>query len=181
MSSFKAANESFAPPPVQQGERGRPEQASLADVIQWFLDYDQRVSAIKHPAVEELFQWKQGEDKRITETTHLFGHAEDRLAIGIFQALAVHNTEAALHDWISQLLGAIEESSKTNEEISAAYSLDVSAEASAVSEAMKLPTGQERTIFLTSCWLETLCTAETRVLGWVYQQLYGRAFHPQNF
>ncbi len=55
MSSFKAANESFARRLGWVCERGRPGQASLADVIQWFLDYDQRVSAIKHPAVEKLF------------------------------------------------------------------------------------------------------------------------------
>ena len=181
MSSFKATNEAFAPPPLQQGARGTIERASLADVVQWFLDYDERVAVIKHPSVEELFQWKQEEDKRVNANFYLFTQAEDRLAIGIFQALAVHNTEAALHDWISQLLGVIEESSKTNGEISAAYNLDVSADASAVREAAKLPAQQERTIFLTSCWLETLCTAEARVLGWVYQQLYGRPFHPQNF
>ena len=181
MSSFKAADESFAPPPLRRDARGGVERTSLADVIQWFLDYDQRVSVIRHFSVDELFRWKQEADERDPEAVRLFNHAEDRLAIGIFQALAVHNTEAALHDWITQLLSAIEESSKTNEEISAAYNLDASPEASAVGEAAKLPTAQERTIFLTSCWLETLCTAEARVLGWVYQQLYGRAFHPQNF
>ncbi|MBA3441548.1 MAG: hypothetical protein H0T92_16940 [Pyrinomonadaceae bacterium] len=181
MSSSKATNETLAPPPLQLDGRGMPEWASLADVVQWFLDYDRRVSAIKHPSVEELFQWKQEADKPKMKAVHLFGHAEDRLAVGIFQALAAHNTEAALHDWIKQLLCAIEESSKAKREISAAYNLETSAEAPAVRESAKISAQQERTIFLTSCWLETLCTAEARVLGWIYQQLYNRPFHPQNF
>ena len=40
---------------------------------------------------------------------------------------------------------------------------------------------RERDIYLTCCWLETLCTAEVRVLGWAYRELYGRPFHPNNF
>jgi hypothetical protein len=52
---------------------------------------------------------------------------------------------------------------------------------SAVREAAKIPTTNGRAIFLTTCWLDTLCTAEIRVLGWVYQELYGRPFHPNNF
>ena len=44
-----------------------------------------------------------------------------------------------------------------------------------------VPTARGREIYLTCCWLETLCTAEVRVLGWVYQARFGRAFHPNNF
>ena len=98
MSNSKATDEPFAPPLLQQGARGKIERASLAGVVQWFLDYDQRVSVVKHPSVEELFQWKQEEDKRETANFYLFGRAEDRLAIGIFQALTVSSGEI-LTEW----------------------------------------------------------------------------------
>lgn len=165
MSKVKAVNDSFAPPPLHPNARGEIERASLANVIQWFLDYDQRVSVIKHQAVEELFRWKQEEDKRELVNLYPFDRAEDRLAVGIFQALTLHNTEAALNDWIGQLLGAIAESSKINEAISTQYNLDMTAEASAVREAAKIATQQEQVLFLTSCWRETLCTAEARMLS----------------
>jgi hypothetical protein len=169
-----------APPPLERDEQGEINVGSLANLLQWFLDYDPRVAVIRHPHVEEIFQWKQEESRRESESVYLFKRAEDRLAIGIMQALAEHDTEAELHQWIGQLLAALEDASKTNEEINEAYKLNTK-ENSAVSEARKIPTANGRTIFLTTCWLETLCTAEVRVLGWVYQELYGRPFHPNNF
>jgi hypothetical protein len=169
-----------APPPLERDEQGEINVGSLANLLQWFLDYDGRVAVIRHPQVEEIFQWKQEESKRESEAVYLFNRAEDRLAIGIMQALAEHDTEAGLHEWIGQLLAALEDASKTNEEISEAYKLNTK-EHSAVSEAAKIPTATGRAVFLTTCWLETLCTAEVRVLGWVYQELYGRPFHPNNF
>ena len=27
-----------------------------------------------------------------------------------------------------------------------------------------------------NCWVETLCTVEARVLGWLYKEFYGRPF-----
>jgi hypothetical protein len=168
-------------PPLRRDARGRIDPASLPDVLQWFLDYDQRVAIIKHPRVEELFQWKQEESRREGEDVFMFNRAEDRLAIGIMRALAEHAGEYALHTWISQLLNALEEASKTNEEMAASYKLDMSGERSVVAEASKIPTERGRATFLMSCWLETLCTAEVRVLGWLYKEFYGRAFHPDNF
>ena len=166
------------PPKIRRHIGGAIEQGSLADIIQWFLDRDPRVAAIKHPAVEELFQWKQQESKRQNEDVYIFDCAEDRLAIGIVQALIMNDNESALHSWISQLLNALEDASKTNEEIAAAYHLNMKDGASVVNEAAKIPAERERTIFLTTCWLEVLCTAEIRVLGWIYQDLYSRPFHP---
>jgi hypothetical protein len=153
----------------------------VPDVLQWFLDYDPRVAIIKHPRVEELFQWKQEESRREGEDVFMFNRAEDRLAIGIMQALAEHAGERALHTWLSQLLNALEEASKTNEEMAAAYRLEMGGERSVVTEAAKIPIERGRAQFLMSCWLETLCTAEIRVLGWLYGEFYGRAFHPDNF
>ena len=174
----KEAGAPLGPPPLARDAQARIEPNSLADLIQWFLTYDQRVAVINHPAVEELFQWKQAESERAGESVYVFNRAEDRLAVGIMQALTEHGTERELHGWISQLLNALEEASKTNEAIAESYNLSTGEGASVVSEAVKLPTARERTIYLTCCWLETLCTAEIRVLGWVYQELYRRPYSP---
>ena len=93
------------------------------------------------------------------------------------QALGQHNDERALHAWISQLLNALDDAAKTNEEMATAYKLDAEA-ASTVKEAEKIPTVSGRSIYLTCCWLETLCTAELRIMGWIYQELYGKPFQP---
>ena len=162
----------------RDSEGGQLDLNSVADCIQWFLDYDQRVAVIRHPKVEELFQWKQERSRSLGENVYDFNRAEDRLAIGIMQALALNASEAALHDWISQLLNALEEASKANEETAAHYKLEMGEAASTVREAARIPTERGRTDFLTSCWLEVLCTAEIRVLGWFYQELYGRPYQP---
>lgn len=169
------------PPSLRSDRKGRVDNQSLADVIQWFLDYDERTAIIKHRNVEELFQWKQTEDKRANENLYTFNRAEDRLAIGIVQAVTEHATERELYDWITQLLQTLDEAAKANEEISSAFKLQTGGDASPVAEAAKIPTASGRTVYLTYCWLEALCTAEARVLGWLYQELYGRIFHPDNF
>ncbi|HEY9401455.1 MAG TPA: hypothetical protein VIQ24_02085 [Pyrinomonadaceae bacterium] len=169
------------PPPLARDELGRIEPASLADLIEWFLNNDPRVNMIRHPKVEEVFQWKQAESRRAGEEVYEFANAEERLAIGIMQAIVENEGEGALHGWISQLLNALDDATKTNEEVSHAYRLNTGGEASTVGEAAKIPTERGRAIFLTCCWLEALCTAEVRVLGWVYQQLYGRPFQPGNY
>ncbi|MDQ1523123.1 MAG: hypothetical protein QOE47_1047 [Pyrinomonadaceae bacterium] len=169
------------PPLLARDELGRIEPSSLADLIQWFLDHDPRVNMIRHAKVEEIFQWKQAESRRAGEEVYEFTNAEERLAVGIMQAIVENEGEAALHGWISQLLNALDDATKTNEEVSHAYRLDTGGEASTVGEASKIPTERGRVIFLTCCWLEALCTAEVRVLGWVYQQLYGRPFQPGNY
>jgi hypothetical protein len=166
-------------PVLRRDADGRLDLNSVADCIQWFLDYDQRVAVIRHPKVEELFQWKQEQSRSEGENVFDFNRAEDRLAIGIMQALAIHASEEALHDWIGQLLNALDEASKENEEIAAAYKLELNEAISTVSEAGRIPTERGRAEFLTSCWLEVLCTAEVRVLGWFYQELYGRPYAPQ--
>jgi len=179
MSSSKNSEtmEPSSPPPLQHDPTGKIDASSLADVIQWFLDYDQRAAVVRHPKVEELFQWKQAQALSESESIYRFDHAEDRLAIGIMQALAEHGNERALHAWISQLLNALDDAAKTNEEISTAYRLNADA-ASTVDEAEKLPTENGRKVYLTCCWLETLCTAELRIMGWIYQELYGKQFQP---
>ncbi len=175
------AGTSHQPPAARRDAQGRIEPASLADVIGWFLNYDGRVAVINYPTVEALFQWKQQEARRLDADAYTFDCAEDRLAVGIMQALTEHGNEQALYSWIKELLGALDEATKTNEAMASDYGLAPDEETSVMSEAEKIPAARERALYLTACWLETLCTAEVRVLGWVYQQLYGRPFHPNNF
>src|SRR5207253_2614916 len=104
-------------PPINFDAARKISTESLADVIQWFLERDQRVAVIRHPMVEELFQWKQNESKARNEDVFMFDHAEDRLAIGIIQALMQNSSERELHEWISQLLNTLDEASKANEGI----------------------------------------------------------------
>jgi hypothetical protein len=165
-------------PPLQRDYAGRVDVDSVPDVIEWFLNYDQRVAIVRHPSVEEVFQWKQQQSQAKGEEVFIFKKAEDRLAIGIIQALADNATERALHDWIGQLLGALDAASKANESTSEAYKLDLKSGGSIVKEAERIPFQRGRTEFLLNCWIETLCTAEARVLGWLYKEFYGKPYAP---
>jgi hypothetical protein len=165
-------------PSLQRDEQGRIDLDSVPEVIQWFFDYDQRVAVVKHPRVEEIFQWKQEQSRSDGEEVFNFNRAEDRLAIGIIKALAEYPTERELHSWIGQLLNALDTASKANEATSEAYALDLSGSASTISEAQKIPSQRTRNEFLLNCWIETLCSAEARVLGWFYKEFYGRPFTP---
>src|SRR5947209_7790173 len=89
-------------PMLPRDEYGTVDYDSIPDVIQWFLDFDQSVALIKHPKVEELFQWKQEQSRLSGEEVFNFSRAEDRLAIGIIQSIAHNPTERDLHAWIAQ-------------------------------------------------------------------------------
>lgn len=167
-------------PPRLRDKDGQVDYDSIPDVVQWFLDYDDRVSVIKHPKIEELFQWKQEKSRAAGEEVFNFNRAEDRVAIGIIQSVAHNPTERELHDWIAQLLNALNTASKATENFAAQYSLSMT-ENSVVAESAKIPAASTRAEFLINCWVESLCTAEIRVLGWLYQEFYGRPFHPNNF
>ncbi len=172
------AAEAQLKPPLLRDAAGNIDLDSVPDVIQWFLDFDQRVAIVKHPNVEEVFQWKQENSRSQGEVVFDFKQAQGRLAIGIIQALSEHNTERALHSWISQLLNALDSASKANEAAAEAYKLDLADGGSVVKEAEKIPSARGRRDFLINCWVETLCTAEARVLGWLYREFYGKAFAP---
>lgn len=173
MSSDDEVNQ----PPLQRDEYGQIDVDSVPDVIEWFLNYDQRVAIVRHPSVEEVFQWKQKHAEAQGEEVFQFNKAEDRLAIGIIQALADNATEPRLHAWIGQLLGALDAASKANESIAEAYKLDLIS-GSIVGQAEKIPFDRGRNEFLLNCWIETLCTAEARVLGWLYKEFYGKPYAP---
>ena len=165
-------------PPLRRDKTGHIDLDSVPDVIEWFLNFDQRVAIMKHPAVEEVFQWKQKHSQNQGEQVFQFRQAEDRLAIGIIQALADNPTERDLHSWISQLLNALETASKANESIAESYKLDLKSGGSIVKESNKIPFQRGQNDFLLNCWIETLCTAEARVLGWLYKEFYGRPYAP---
>ena len=166
------------PPKLRAGESGGIDDGSLADVIEWFLNFDERTSRMRHPYTEELFQWKQHDDVESGAGVYPFENAEARFAIGVFQALKENNSEPLLSLWLSDVLSALHDARETKTEISEANKLDDEPDKLAVERAEKLTTNAERRLYLTSCWLEQLCTAEARVLGWVYQEMYGRPFSP---
>jgi hypothetical protein len=165
-------------PPLQRNAAGRVDVDSVPDVIEWFLNHDQRVAMIKHPSVEEVFHWKQQQSQAQGEEVFIFNHAEDRLAIGIIQALADNASERELHSWIGQLLTALDTAAKANESTAEAYRLDLRGGGSIVKQADKIPFQRGRSEFLLNCWIETLCTAEARVLGWLYKEFYGKPYAP---
>ena len=166
------------PPKLQKTTGDSINVNSLANLIEWFLNYDQRVAMVRHPHVQELFEWKQADEAANGEQVFPFENAEARFAIGVFQTLAENDSEAALRDWITQSLQALGESKQTNEEIAENYKLATKQGASPVAESQLIPSKLERRLYLSSCWLEANCTAEVRFLGWVYQELYGKPFEP---
>ena len=164
------------PPKLEKNANGDINTASLADSLEWFLNYDRRVAVVRNPHVEELFQWKQKDDKANDVEIYPFENAEARFAIGVFQAIAEYDSEAKLQTWITEVLEALGESKQMNEDIAASYKLNASE--SHIAQAEQIPSDSERRLYLSSGWLEALCTAEVRFLGWVYQELYGKPFEP---
>jgi hypothetical protein len=166
------------PPKLRRDASGGIENNSLADLVEWFLNFDERTARIRHPYTEELFQWKQHDDVENGVGIYPFENAEARFAIGVFQALQENNSEPLLGLWLSDVLAALHDARETKIEITEANKLDEDPNTLAVEKAEKLTTNAERRLYLTSCWLEQLCTAEARVLGWVYQEIYGRPYTP---
>lgn len=166
------------PPSIRYLPDGSPDNGSLADIVEWFLNFDERTARMRHPHTDELFEWKQSDDEEQGVGTYPFPNAEARFAVGTIQALYENNSEPLLKLWISDVLNALHEARETRAELTAAYGLDADMESSAVRRAEKIPTKTERRLYLSSCWLEALCTAEARVLGWLYQEMYGKAFAP---
>jgi hypothetical protein len=164
------------PPKLRFKQNGDIETASLADLLEWFLMYDGRTARMRHADTEELFQWKQMDDVERGISIFPFENAEARFAVGAFKALDENNSEPLLKLWISDLLEALQNSRSTKAEITEAYDLDADVDAFSVRKAEKLTSKAEKRLYLTSCWLEALCTAEARFLGWVYQEKYGRPF-----
>ncbi|MEO5858704.1 MAG: hypothetical protein ABIR33_07120 [Pyrinomonadaceae bacterium] len=166
------------PPKLRPGTTGGIDPSSIADLLEWFLAFDERTARMRHANSEELFQWKQKDDEANGIGTYPFENAEARFAIGVFQALQENNSEPLLGLWMNDVLAALHESRETKREITEANDLDKDIEKSSIEKASLLTTNSERRLYLTSSWLEALCTAEARVLGWIYQEIYGKPFTP---
>lgn len=170
------SNQTNLPPKLQKTADGDINTNSLADLLEWFLSFDPKVGIVRHPHVEEVFQWKQTDDASNGIEPYPFENAESRFAIGVFQALGENDSENKLNRWLSDVVQALSEAKQTSDDIVKSYNLEQ--ENSSVEEANKIPSNTERRLYLTSCWLEALCTAEARFLGWVYQELYNKPFQP---
>lgn len=166
------------PPKLTRAANGSLEAASVADVIEWFLSYDERTARMRHPHTNELFFWKQADDEANGVGTYPFENAEARFAVGVFQALQENNSEPLLALWLNDVTAALHGSRTTKAEIAEANKIDETSLDSPIVKAEKLTTKAEKRLYLSSCWLEALCTAEARVLGWIYQELYGKPFSP---
>ena len=152
--------------------------SSLADLVEWFLANDERVARMRHPYADEVFEWKQKDDEANGIGTYPFENAEARFAIGVIQAVRENDSEPVLKMWITDVIEALGRARETKQELAHSYDLGGDLVAFALAKAEKLTTQTERRLYLSSCWLELLCTAEARLLGWVYQDLYGRPFSP---
>lgn len=164
------------PPKLRMSTAGSIEPSSIADVVEWFLNYDERVARMRHEMVDELFQWKQSDDQSNGVAIYPFENAEARFAIGVFQAIEQNSSEPLLKLWITDVLNALHEARESKQRITEDNKLDTQAELSPLEKANLLTTNAERRFYLSSCWLEALCTAEARVLGWMYQEVYGKPF-----
>jgi len=80
------------------------------------------------------------------------------------------------HNWIIYLLQILSDAKMVRESFAENYQLKINRGASFLEEALKLNSEDEKRLFLTSAWLEALCTAEARILGWIYQELYKKPF-----
>jgi len=172
----EAASQELQPPKLSATPEGKLDVNSAANVVEWFLNFDERVARLRLPEVNELFIWKQEDDQQNGVATYPFENAEARFAIGVIQALEENDKEPLLGLWITDVLNALQQARETKQELTEAYKLDKDPLESAIKKAEKLTTTVERRMYLSSCWFETLFTAEARVLGWMYQELYGKPF-----
>lgn len=175
----EAATQENQPPKLRQSADGQIEASSIADVIEWFLNYDERTARMRHPHTNELFIWKQADDEANAVGTYPFENAEARFAVGTFQAVKENDTEPLLDLWLNDVSAALHAARTAKGEVAESNRLDETSLDSALAKADKLTTNLEKRLYLSSCWIETLCTAEARVLGWIYQELYGKAFVPK--
>ena len=176
----EAAQKETLPPKLRRSADGAVEPSSIADLIEWFLNFDERTARMRHAHTNELFLWKQADDAANGIGTYPFENAEARFAIGVFQAVQENSSEPMLGLWLNDVLTALHESRTTKTEIAEANRIDETSLDSAITKSEKLTTNAEKRLYLTSCWLEALCTAEARVLGWIYQELYGKPFTPSS-
>ena len=166
------------PPKLRRTGTGEVEVGSVADLLEWFLTFDERTARMRHANTDELFQWKQKDDEANGIGIYPFENAEARFAVGAVQALGENNSEPLLKLWITDVLEALGRARETKSELTTAYDLDADLDAYSLQKADDLTTNTEKRLYLSCCWLEALCTAEARFLGYVYQEMYGQPYSP---
>lgn len=174
----KAKEQGVEPPILRKTDSGDIDVGSLADLLEYFLTYDERTARMRHANSDELFQWKQADDEANGVGIYPFENAEARFAVGSFQALGENNTEELLKSWITDVLEALGRARETKTELEHSFHLDADMDASSLARSEKLTTNTEKRLYLSCCWLEVLCTAEARFLGYVYQEMYGQPYAP---
>ena len=174
----EAKQQETEPPKLKIADTGQPDIGSLADLLEWFLMYDERTARMRHANTDELFQWKQRDDEANGVGIYPFDNAEARFAVGAIQALGENNTEPLLKDWITDVLEALGRARETKTELEHSFNLTADMEASSLTKSELLTTNTGKRLYLSSCWLEVLCTAEARFLGWVYQEIYSKTYSP---
>src|SRR5215475_3332622 len=157
-----ASAQANGPPKIRRNPNGEVDNSSVADSLEWFLNYDERTARMRHPMIEELFQWKQQDDAANGVGVYPFENAEARFAIGSIQALTENDSEPLLKLWITDVLNALQEAKNAKNEITEANNLDEVADLSPMERSEKLTTNAEKRLYLSTCWLEALCTAEAR-------------------
>src|SRR5690242_6300648 len=120
------ASSTGSPPKLTAAADGLPDKNSVADIVEWFLNYDERTARMRHPQVNELFLWKQFDDQEQGIPIYPFENAEARFAIGVIQALEENNAEPLLKLWINDILGALQSARELKTELSETYKLDAS-------------------------------------------------------
>ena len=105
------------PPKLSLTPNGKLDANSVADVIEWFLNFDERVARMRHAQINELFLWKQSDDQENGVPTYPFENAEARFAIGVIQALDENDQEPLLGLWISDVLNALQQARDTMHEL----------------------------------------------------------------
>ena len=140
------------------------------------MNFDERVAAMRHPDVDAIYQWRQQDANSNGEEMLPFPRAEDRFAMGVFAALAENRDEPSLKAWMTEIVNALQESKEFAAQIAHDNEFSPESNRTPIEEANFLPTMDEKRMYLSARWFEILSTAELRVLGWIYQELYGKAF-----
>ena len=96
----KAKQEANDPPKLRRSETGELDIGSVADLLEWFLTFDERTARMRHANTDDLFQWKQTDDSEQGAGIYPFENAEARFAVGAVQALGENNSEPLLKLWI---------------------------------------------------------------------------------
>ena len=116
------------------------------------------------PYTDELFQWKQADDEANGIGTYPFENAEARFAIGVFRR-GDEQFRAAAADVDLGCTGSFERIARDPDgnRPFVQDGRDLGKLGARKGRKANQPGGKR--LYLTSCWLETLCTAEARVLG----------------